>query len=94
MCGCLHSFLNLIFITTTCPHGCCTRWLSIQQEDGRICRELFAGSSAGRVGYEVTLVTSDTRGAGTDANVHVQLHGSLGDGVRHELVANPGQLER
>jgi hypothetical protein len=70
------------------------RWFSTQQEDGRICRELYPGSSTSRVAYEVTLVTSDLRGAGTDANVHVQLHGSLGDGVRHELVANQGQLER
>lgn len=92
--GACNTSSNLTLLSTTSPHRCCFRWLSTQQEDGRICRELFAGSSAGRVAYEVTLVTSDTRGAGTDANVHVQLHGSLGDGVRHELVANPGQLER
>lgn len=57
-------------------------------------RDLHAGPRPARVTYRVTTLTSDLRGAGTDANVSVQLHGRRGDGRRLELAAGPQDFER
>jgi hypothetical protein len=43
---------------------------------------------------QVTTVTSDLRGAGTDANVHLVMHGTLGDGVRHILTSGHDDFDR
>ena len=64
------------------------RWLSTEQDDGRICRELAAAGTppaSASVAYRVVTITSDIRGAGTDANPHVTLHGTACDGTRHTL---------
>jgi hypothetical protein len=44
--------------------------------------------------YSITLVTSDLRGAGTDADVHVQLVGAAGSSERTVLASTPEQFER
>jgi hypothetical protein len=68
-----------------CPHAAC-RWLAKDEDDGAIRRRLQALGSPGSAGltatttYRVTIYTSDVRGAGTDANVYVQLLGELQDG--------------
>ena len=62
------------------------RWLAKDEDDGAIRRRLQALGSPGSTGltatttYRVTIYTSDVRGAGTDANVHIQLLGELQDG--------------
>lgn len=38
--------------------------------------------------------TSDTRGAGTDADVSVTLHGEFGDTAATQLVSMPEHFER
>lgn len=43
---------------------------------------------------QVTTLTSDLRGAGTDANVHLVMHGVLGDGGRHILSSGADDFER
>lgn len=43
---------------------------------------------------QVTTLTSDIRGAGTDANVHFVMHGTLGDGTRHILSSGQDDFER
>lgn len=43
---------------------------------------------------QVVTVTSDLRGAGTDANVHLIMHGMLGDGKRHILTSGPDDFDR
>ncbi len=43
---------------------------------------------------QVTALTSDLRGAGTDANVHLVMHGTLGDGDRHILTSGPHDFDR
>lgn len=61
----------------------CCRWLAKDEDDGAIRRRLKllgAGDSSGSTTYRVTTHTSDVRGAGTDANVHIQLLGCLPDG--------------
>lgn len=72
----------------------CFRWLSTQLDDGRICRELVVGASRPLVAYQVVTFTSDIRGAGTDATVHITLHGLLGDGLKQQLVGGPADFER
>lgn len=70
------------------------RWLSTQCEDGSISRVLLAGSSRPPVTYRVLVATSDQRGAGTDANVYLQLHGLLGDGLQHQLLGSTTAFDR
>lgn len=43
---------------------------------------------------QVVTHTSDLRGAGTDANVHLVMHGTLGDGVRHVLQSGHDDFNR
>eukprot|EP00967_Tisochrysis_lutea_P076358 scaffold103300_cov17-Tisochrysis_lutea.AAC.1 len=43
---------------------------------------------------QVQTHTSDIRGASTDANVHLIMHGTLGDGKRHILSSGPNDFER
>lgn len=70
------------------------RWLSTQYEDGSISRVLSAGSSRPPVTFKALVVTSDMRGAGTDANVYLQLHGLLGDGSQHQLLGSATAFDR
>ncbi|KAI8463909.1 MAG: Lipase/lipooxygenase [Monoraphidium minutum] len=70
--------------TAEWTHFPCGRWLSTERDDGRICRELWAADASAlrqvaRTAYCVATFTSDRRGAGTDANVHITLHGGASD---------------
>jgi hypothetical protein len=72
----------------------CRRWLSTQAEDARISRILYAGHASALLPYSVVVHTSDVRGAGTDANVHLIMHGTLGSGLSHTLTSGPQDFER
>ncbi len=55
------------------------RWFSKSDDDFQIERDLFPGDAPDlNVEWEVVVVTSDIKGAGTDANVFVQMFGSEG----------------
>lgn len=61
----------------------CGRWLDKGEDDGQIIRELVpvangVASSSKVVRYRVSVRTGDRRGAGTDANVFIILHGEKG----------------
>ncbi len=61
----------------------CQQWLCSDTGDGRIERELHPlvpndGHSKHSLPWEVSVLTSDLRGAGTDANVTLQVHGDEG----------------
>ena len=43
---------------------------------------------------QVEVTTSDMRGASTDANVHLIMHGTLGDSQRHILSSGHDDFER
>jgi hypothetical protein len=43
---------------------------------------------------QVKTLTSDMRGASTDANVHLVMHGTLGDGIRHVLTGGHDDFAR
>jgi hypothetical protein len=70
------------------------RWLSTHLDDGRICRELTASVQQPVAAYSVVLYTSDIRGAGTDANVYLHLHGQCGDGRQRTLVGGVNAFDR
>ncbi len=60
----------------------CHRWLSRDEDDGLIERDLFPGEAESHdldVQYTAEVFTSDLTGAGTDADVSLVLFGHLGD---------------
>src|SRR4051812_14723219 len=66
------------------------RWLDASEDDGLICRDLEASESdqqtyAATVTYKVTAVTADRKGAGTSANVFVNLYGQKGTSGAKQL---------
>ncbi|XP_077976546.1 lipoxygenase homology domain-containing protein 1-like isoform X1 [Styela clava] len=65
----------------------CERWFSLFKGDCQLTRELNAvsGKQAKKIDYEVTVVTGDKRGAGTDAKVFLTVHGSKGSSPRLQL---------
>ncbi|KAG1662011.1 hypothetical protein FOA52_009500 [Chlamydomonas sp. UWO 241] len=72
----------------------CGRWFSTRLDDSRIMRQLFAGHATPLIQYTVEVVTSDLRGAGTDANVHLVMQGTLGTGKRHMLSSGYDDFDR
>eukprot|EP00727_Mastigamoeba_balamuthi_P010665 m51a1_g6220 hypothetical protein (2032) ;mRNA; r:217273-223689 len=64
----------------------CGQWLAKDEADGQICRELLpVGSALALRSYEVSVVTGDRPGAGTNANVFVVLVGAAGSSARVAL---------
>lgn len=68
------------------------RWFAKDEDDRQIVRELTPTDAQGRplnnldeVEYEVKVFTGDKRGAGTDANVFVNIYGENGDSGEREL---------
>lgn len=68
------------------------RWFAKDEDDRQIVRELTPTDANGRplanldeVEYEVRVQTGDVRGAGTDANVFLNIYGENGDSGEREL---------
>ena len=59
-----------------------------------ICRELLRGEEPTGTQYLVEVVTSDLPGAGSDANVHLQMFGDHASGHLHQLAGSPSDFER
>jgi hypothetical protein len=76
-------------------HGA-SRWLSTEREDGRICRELHAATSAlaGAAVYQAPVVTNDLDSANRDANVHIELEGQEAERARQQLESGPQDFDR
>uniref|UniRef100_H2ZAW7 PLAT domain-containing protein n=1 Tax=Ciona savignyi TaxID=51511 RepID=H2ZAW7_CIOSA len=76
--------LHLMLIIQTQHH----RWLATDEDDGAIVRELTSEGSPqllNTTSYHVAVKTGDIRGAGTDADVYIQIYGSDGDTGRLKL---------
>ena len=79
-----------------------THTLSISnqgEDDGQIIREIAPvqdgkAMQANLVKYKVSVHTGDKRGAGTDANVFIILHGEKGDSGRRMLESTGNNFER
>ncbi|GFH09790.1 uncharacterized protein HaLaN_04999, partial [Haematococcus lacustris] len=82
----------------------CNKWFDLAKEDGRIERVLKAsltppppppapGVAPARptVPYQITVMTSNVSGAGTDANVFVVLYGEDGSDTGRIKLDNPGR---
>ncbi|KAG9471796.1 hypothetical protein GDO78_022716 [Eleutherodactylus coqui] len=73
----------------------CSRWFAIDEDDGKIQRDLLVGGSeATGIVYSVSIMTGDIRGAGTNSKVHVMLHGSKGLKNSGKLFLEGGEFER
>lgn len=61
----------------------CNRWLGTGEDDGQCVRELAAVGGTSDplplIPYQVSVHTADKRGAGTDANVFINMFGERGD---------------
>ncbi|KAJ3604053.1 hypothetical protein NHX12_028794 [Muraenolepis orangiensis] len=62
-------------------HFPCSRWLAHGEEDGELVVELLPEDAEDleENTYEVSVFTGDTLGAGTDANVFINIYGENGD---------------
>eukprot|EP00736_Rhodelphis_marinus_P000918 Rmarinus@m.27357 len=72
------------------------RWLDEGEDDGSTVVDLVPSDGSGleMKTYHVKVYTSDVRGAGTDANVHLQLYGSKGDSGLRKLDNSKNNFER
>ncbi|GIL93966.1 hypothetical protein Vretimale_245 [Volvox reticuliferus] len=71
----------------------CGRWLDTKEDDGAIRRRLqvsYKDPRSFKAQYRVSVTTSNIRGAGTDANVFIQMFGDEGETGRIKL-DNPGK---
>jgi hypothetical protein len=76
----------------------CNQWLEKNAELGEAgCKRVLVAGVPGGNGmmrYKVEVKTSDVRGAGTDANVTIQVFGSAGDTGVHNLATSRNNFER
>ncbi|XP_039606557.1 lipoxygenase homology domain-containing protein 1-like [Polypterus senegalus] len=71
------------------------RWFAVDEDDGKIQRDiLVGGSQATGIVYNVSVVTGNVRGAGTNSKVHIILHGSKGLKNSGKIFLEGGQFER
>jgi hypothetical protein len=77
-----------------CVRAAIRRWLSSELDDGKITRELLPLAGTHLCQYKITLVTSDVRGGGTDANVFIDLKGTLRRTGVHSVDAPKKAFER
>lgn len=66
----------------------CERWLASDEDDGLIVREIGAGDTATLLkttSYHISVKTGDVRGAGTDANVYINIFGENKDTGKLQL---------
>ncbi|KAM4708199.1 lipoxygenase homology domain-containing protein 1 [Discoglossus pictus] len=72
-----------------------SRWFALDEDDGKIQRDiLVGGSEATGIVYNVSIMTGDIRGAGTDSKVHIILHGSKGLKNSGRIFLEGGEFER
>ncbi|XP_059845764.1 lipoxygenase homology domain-containing protein 1 [Hypanus sabinus] len=71
------------------------RWFAVDEDDGKIQRDiLVGGSQTTGIVYNVSVVTGNIRGAGTNSKVHIILHGSKGLKNSGKIFLEGGQFER
>ena len=96
-------FLDKILITNPASEKqwffICGRWLDLKEEDGQIAREIEAETSdresCGKmITYQIEVTTGDRRGAGTDANVFIEIYGDKGKSGQKPLDGKGNNFER
>ncbi|OXB52642.1 UNVERIFIED_CONTAM: hypothetical protein H355_013026, partial [Colinus virginianus] len=72
-----------------------SRWFALDEDDGKIQRDiLLNGTEATGIVYNVSVVTGDVRGAGTNSKIHLILHGSKGLKNSGKIFLEGGRFER
>jgi hypothetical protein len=93
-------FLDHVLVTnrrTNMPsYFACNQWLSKDEGDGRIVRDLLAKDAkmGSMTEYKVLVTTGDRRGAGTDANVSIMIYGEQGDSGELQLRGDGNLFEK
>jgi hypothetical protein len=77
----------------------CGKWFDKSEEDGQIERDVPATGQDGKastplVSYKISVVTGDRHGAGTDANVFIQVFGDKGASGKRKLESGDNNFER
>jgi len=74
----------------------CNKWLASNEGDGQTVRVLTPAGADGPVPrpHLIEVTTGDVRGAGTDANVDITLHGTEGTFGPHRLETSANDFER
>lgn len=73
----------------------CSTWLTGAPGSATNNKVLPAAApSAATAHYRVTVLTGDVRGAGTDSDVYLTVHGSDGSTGEHELASSGNNFER
>ncbi|XP_071750893.2 lipoxygenase homology domain-containing protein 1 [Centroberyx gerrardi] len=71
------------------------RWFAIDEDDGKIQRDILVGGSQPTgIVYNVQIVTGNIRGAGTNSNIHIVMHGSKGQKNSGKVFLEGGKFER
>ncbi|XP_042187934.1 lipoxygenase homology domain-containing protein 1 [Callorhinchus milii] len=71
------------------------RWFAMDEDDGKIQRDvLVGGMHATGIVYNVSVITGDVRGAGTNSKIHILLHGTKGMKNSGKIFLEGGQFER
>ncbi|PAA79474.1 hypothetical protein BOX15_Mlig008366g2 [Macrostomum lignano] len=73
----------------------CDRWLDSKEDDGCIERDLTAsGTLLDKLTYNVSVKTGDVSGAGTDANVFLNIFGDKGETGERQLKASEAAFNK
>ncbi|CDQ62070.1 unnamed protein product [Oncorhynchus mykiss] len=71
------------------------RWFAIDEDDGKIQRDILVGGSEPTgIVYHVQVVTGKVRGAGTNSNLHMLMHGTKGLKNSGKIFLQGGKFER
>uniref|UniRef100_A0A8C7GXA2 Lipoxygenase homology PLAT domains 1 n=1 Tax=Oncorhynchus kisutch TaxID=8019 RepID=A0A8C7GXA2_ONCKI len=71
------------------------RWFAIDEDDGKIQRDILVGGSEPTgIVYHVQVVTGKVRGAGTNSNIHMLMHGTKGLKNSGKIFLQGGKFER
>ncbi|CAF0916712.1 unnamed protein product [Rotaria sordida] len=63
----------------------CNRWFAVDEDDGKIVRELTLTQHLDKITYNIKIKTGDIFQAGTDADVHLKIFGEKGNTDRIQL---------
>ena len=91
-------FLDEVTITDTISNKAvtfpCGRWLDYKEDDGKIVRDLYLDGNEmlHTTRYTVRVKTGDKIGAGTNANVYMQLFGDKGSSSKCALKQNENDI--
>uniref|UniRef100_A0A3Q1FQV9 Lipoxygenase homology PLAT domains 1a n=1 Tax=Acanthochromis polyacanthus TaxID=80966 RepID=A0A3Q1FQV9_9TELE len=70
------------------------RWFAMDEDDGKIQRDVLVGSMQPMIVYNVQVMTGNVRGAGTNSKIHMVMHGAKGIKNSGKVFLEGGAFER